>query len=291
MQAICLESEDTVHDALEHLPQSLPSIFHRVLDRSRSRGIRRQLPILKTLVAAFRPLTLSEFREAFRTILNTAETAHLDQATDWRRRPKDIPHILSSCGSLVAIDESDLTIHLVHPSVRQFLLGEMNDTESYREWQFSLHDAHKHLAEVSILHLSSWSERNALATTPRDSKATPSPRVVLPNPAAITQVAQARQGKIAKLVLITRATKAKMTAGAATIERMWPGTLPETSSPDLPEHAQGLEFFVYAKKYWMHHSASISESDGKIYQLWMQVLNDSETTDWLNQYIGQTRFL
>ena len=103
LQAICLEDENTIHEALDNLPRSLPEIFHHVLKRGEQSGKRYQMHILKTLVAAFRPLTTAEFAEALRLALDSVARPPRLQS----RQIGDVRTILSSCGSLVIIDEQD----------------------------------------------------------------------------------------------------------------------------------------------------------------------------------------
>lgn len=141
LQSICLEDVVTIHEALDNLPKSLPEIFHLILRRAAQTGKRFQMHILKILVAASRPLTTEEFGEA------------LSQSLNQSRQLGDIRGILSSCGSLVMIDEQDLTVHLVHQSVRQFLLGQIVDTQDYQEWQFTSETAHLHMATVTMRYL------------------------------------------------------------------------------------------------------------------------------------------
>jgi ankyrin repeat protein len=57
---------------------------------------------------------------------------------------------LASCGSLVAVDEEELTIHLVHHSVKQFLLGEFKDST---ETLVNVDDAHQLMASIILTYL------------------------------------------------------------------------------------------------------------------------------------------
>jgi hypothetical protein len=288
LQAICFENEDTIHEALDHLPKSLPEVFHHILQRTQQPGKRYQVYILQTLVAAFRPLTTVEFAEVLSLASDGATTPSRLQS----HQLSDIRGILSSCGSLVMIDEHHLTIHLVHQSVRQFLLGKMVDTRDYREWQFSVNASHLHMANVTMRYLAKWSERLDVAkkasglspsTTPKSSP------VLLPNPVAIQRAAQAelKPGKLSKLLNI--ASQAKLNGAAATVdvaktaEHLFPGVFKKTPAERQPQgpHLPAMDLLAYARRFWMLHSAPINEDDGQLYLLWSQVLNSSETKDWL----------
>lgn len=246
------------------------------------------MSILKILVAAFRPLTTTEFAEALSLASGSAATSSRLQG----HQLGDIYGILSSCGSLVMIDEQGLTVHLVHQSVRQFLLGEMVDTKDYQEWQFSANASHLHMANITMKYLAIWSERLDVAkmasgmspsTTPQSSP------VFLPNPAAIQRAAHAelRPGKLSKL--LNMASKAKLNGTAATVdvaktaEHLWPGMLKKATAESQTQMSRfpAMDLLAYARRFWMLHSVSMTEDDGPLYLLWSQVLTSSDTKDWL----------
>lgn len=244
--------------------------------------------VLKILVAAFRPLTTAEFGEALSLALNGAATPPRLES----RQFGDVREVLSSCGSLVMIDEQDLTVHLVHQSVRQFLLGEMVDTQDYRKWQFTANTAHLHMANVTMRYLSVWSDRLDVAKTPSGVSPSTAPQsspAFLPNPAAIHRAAQAelKQGKLSKLVNLAAQVKLKGSATpvdvGTTAERLWQGMSKKTSpeSSDHAPHLPAMDLLAYARAFWMLHSAPITEDDAPLYLLWSQVLTTSKTKDWL----------
>lgn len=297
LQAICLEDENTIHEALDNLPGSLPEIFHHVLKRGEQSGKRYQMHILKTLVAAFRPLTIAEFAEALRLALESAARPPRLQS----RQIGDVRTILSSCGSLVIIDEQDFTVHLVHRSVRQFILGEIIDTQDYREWQFTADTAHLHMANVSMRYLSTWSDRlDVMKTASGVSPSTTpqSPPVFLPNPAAIQRAARAelKQGKLSKLLKLASQVKINNTAAPidvrTTAELLWPAMFTRASA-ERPNHASDLpamNFLGYARAFWMLHSAPMTENDGPLYLLWSQMFTTWDTKDWLQWDISYVAY-
>jgi hypothetical protein len=290
LQAICDEDENTIHEALDNLPKSLPEVFHNILKRAENPGRRYQMHILQTLVAAFRPLTTSEFAEALSLAENNATASLRFQS----RQLEEIREVLSSCGSLVMIDEQDLTVHLVHQSVRQFLLGEMADTHDYREWQFSSDTANLHMAAVTMRYLGRWSDRLDVAkkTYRMQSSTTPQPEpslILLPNPVAIQRAAQAeiKPGKLSKILNIVSKSKLNGTAAqvdvARVAESLRPGMFTKTTTADGEDntsHVESMELLAYARGHWMLHSAPMTEDDGELYSLWSQVLMASNPTDW-----------
>jgi hypothetical protein len=72
------------------------------------------MDIFEILIAARRPLTIHEMREALSVTPGD---------TTWNpsKLLNDIYSALTACGCLVAIEEEELTIHTVHPSVDEFL--------------------------------------------------------------------------------------------------------------------------------------------------------------------------
>lgn len=65
---------------------------------------------------AQRPLTVDELREALSVL-------PVDRNCDPSRLLNHIMKVLACCGSLVCLDEEELTLRLVHHSVKQYLLG------------------------------------------------------------------------------------------------------------------------------------------------------------------------
>lgn len=204
------------------------------------------------------------------------------------RQVDDIRGILSSCGSLVMVDEHDLTVHLVHQSVRQFLLGEMADTHDYREWQFSADTAHLHMAALTMRYLGRWTDRMEVAQTPRrvQPSTTPGPSpILLPNPVAIHRAAQAelKPGKLSKMLNIV--SKARLNGDAAQVdvarvaESLWPDRFSKTTTGER-EDSTSMELLAYARGHWMLHSASMTEDEGELFFLWSQVLTTSDPADW-----------
>src|SRR2546421_873745 len=62
----------------------------------------------------------------------------------------DVYSTLACCGSLVTIDEDELTIRLIHHSVKQFLLSGFNDSTNI----LSIEDANRRMADIIVTYLS-----------------------------------------------------------------------------------------------------------------------------------------
>ncbi|CAI7623036.1 unnamed protein product [Penicillium glandicola] len=142
IESLCaMESDEEIRQALADLPKDLSETFSRTL-RSKSQNT-RQKEILAILTVAQSPLTLQQLREALCVV-----PGNLDWNPD--RLLNNMHNTLASCGSLVAIDEEELTIHLVHHSVKQFLLGEFkNSTETLVD----VDNAHQMMASIILTYL------------------------------------------------------------------------------------------------------------------------------------------
>ncbi|KAJ5274885.1 hypothetical protein N7497_005493 [Penicillium chrysogenum] len=142
IESLCaMESDEEMRQALADLPKDLSETFSRTL-RSKSNHT-RQKEILAILTVAQAPLTLQQLREALCVV-----PGDLDWNPD--RLLNNMHNTLASCGSLVAVDEEELTIHLVHHSVKQFLLGEFKDST---ETLVNADDAHQLMASIILTYL------------------------------------------------------------------------------------------------------------------------------------------
>ncbi|KAJ5448381.1 hypothetical protein N7445_003202 [Penicillium cf. griseofulvum] len=142
IDSLCaMESDEEIREALAGLPKDLSETFSRTL-RSKSQNT-RQKEILAILTVAQTPLTLQQLREALCVV-----PGDLNWNSD--RLINNMHNTLASCGSLVTIDEEELTIHLVHHSVKQFLLGEFKDST---ENLVNVDEAHQMMASIILTYL------------------------------------------------------------------------------------------------------------------------------------------
>ncbi|CAG8889009.1 unnamed protein product [Penicillium nalgiovense] len=142
IESLCaMESDEEIRQALADLPRDLSETFSRTL-RSKSKHT-RQKEILAILTVAQTPLTLQQLREALCVV-----PGDLNWNPD--KLLNNMHNTLASCGSLVSVDEEELTIHLVHHSVKQFLLGEFKDST---ETLVNVDDAHQLMASIILTYL------------------------------------------------------------------------------------------------------------------------------------------
>jgi ankyrin repeat protein len=177
LQERCLrkgKNKKQLFQAIENLPIGLEHAYERDwmkisdptnLDKARA------LAILQWVTFALRPLTVLELTEALIVMDDDIEIDDLqiDELPDSIDQDYVDDQILGLCGSLLEIKSSDSnqplsarTIHLVHFSVKEFLLYKMSKTETFRAEGAALSDQisqNCHLASICLRYLSyekSW---------------------------------------------------------------------------------------------------------------------------------------
>ncbi|KAK4947542.1 hypothetical protein LTR10_013487 [Elasticomyces elasticus] len=148
LDSICFaETDRDILNALDQLPKDLPQTFDRVLGKlQQGKGdadLRQKL--LKCIVAARRPLTLEELREAL-SIVPGVTTWQPDRLINDIERA--IPRL---CGSLVIVTEDEGTVHFAHHSVKQHLISEAQDTTDLLRIQAS--QAGSYLGDICVTYL------------------------------------------------------------------------------------------------------------------------------------------
>ncbi|KAF9696241.1 hypothetical protein EKO04_006273 [Ascochyta lentis] len=116
LKALCsMSSDDEIRQALVNLPQDLRDLYSQILRKSKQSQESFQRRVLELVLVARQPLTVEQMREALSVTPGD---------TDWQTAKllNKVYSVLSSCGALLTIDEEDLTVRVVHPSVTQFLL-------------------------------------------------------------------------------------------------------------------------------------------------------------------------
>ncbi|KAJ5156484.1 NACHT nucleoside triphosphatase [Penicillium capsulatum] len=144
MEALCeMQTDKAIREALDDLPVGLSETFRRILQSSVKPGNSYQRPILELITVAQRPLSLEELREALSV---TPGNTNWDPSCTLN----NIHRTLACCGSLVIIDEEQLTLSFVHHSVKQYLLGDFQDP---RDRPITEVDGHKRMSEIIVTYL------------------------------------------------------------------------------------------------------------------------------------------
>ncbi|KAG9186792.1 hypothetical protein G6011_09900 [Alternaria panax] len=149
VESLCtMQTDEDILNALANLPQDLSQIYNHILQQAKRPGRSLQSDIFKLIIAARRPLTADEMREALSvtpgdTMWNPAKLIN------------SIHSILATCGCLIIIDEEEHTIHTVHPSVNQFLLQDdaiISDRDD--KVHFTMKDAQTLISSIIVTYLS-----------------------------------------------------------------------------------------------------------------------------------------
>ena len=118
------QTDDEIREAITNLPRDLPEMFSRIVEKAGREGRGYQKRIFELIIAARRPLSTDELREALSVTPG-------DTTWNLARFITDIRSTLSFCGSLIIIEEESMAVKLVHHSVKKFLLAENGMLTSY----------------------------------------------------------------------------------------------------------------------------------------------------------------
>jgi hypothetical protein len=154
IESLCtLQTDAEIREALLHLPNDLSEIYRRLLQQQ---GLAKkyQKRIFELIIVAQQPLTTDELREALSvTPGDTTWTA--------TKLINDVYSTLATCGCLVVIEEEELTLRFVHPSVQDFLLL---CYEGASEIGMTLEECNKTMSDVIVTYLSYGVFDTALST-------------------------------------------------------------------------------------------------------------------------------
>jgi ankyrin repeat protein len=139
-----------IEEATKSLPRTVNEVYERILAKSRDQGtVRRALAMI---LAASRPLTLSELNLALEVEETTQSTQDLDleDEEDFKER------LRSSCGLFVSVHHGK--VYFLHQTAREFLLADplrFTPVSQGMQWQHSItiQDAHRMLAESCVRYL------------------------------------------------------------------------------------------------------------------------------------------
>jgi ankyrin repeat protein/DNA replication protein DnaC len=144
IESLCAEKTDeAIRQALADLPKDLSETFSRILRKSEGLGKPYQRRILELVTVAHRPLTTEELREALSVVPG-------DTTFNPARLLNELYSTLTCCGSLITVDEEELTVRLVHHSVKQFLLSGSEDSNGL---EFTANIAHRKMTEIIVTYL------------------------------------------------------------------------------------------------------------------------------------------
>lgn len=161
---------------------------------------------------------------------------------DPSRSINNINVILATCGSLLVVDEERFTVHFIHSSVTQFLLGHFGDNEGF---DFNLRTAEAEMAQTVVTYLS-----YNVFDTQLSTKVAPSFPADQTTQAVISSIipSSSRSRSIALHVLRSRKAP-NFDLGKALA----------TFSPRFKQQSyETFRFYQYAKANWLAHTKCLT---------------------------------
>ncbi|KAI9768828.1 MAG: hypothetical protein M1840_004642 [Geoglossum simile] len=249
IKSLCLmKTDDATLQALADLPKDLSETFSHILLRSEASGKPYQRRILELVTAAHRPLTIEELREALSVVPG-------DIVWNPARLLNDIFSTLTCCGSLLIVDEEELTVRLVHHSVKQFLFSGFKDSNNIA---YTIDSAKREMADIIITYLSYGVFGTQLST------------MVIPQISA-----GSAPFRIIRSTLESSSSVRNLTLKLLK-SRKWPNCdigpiLAETSKLFNSRSVDKFHFFSYAKSYWLQHILCTSDQEPSMYDLLLRL--------------------
>ncbi|KAF4455179.1 NACHT domain [Fusarium albosuccineum] len=241
--------------SVRNLPKSLTEIFNRALDRVIAGGNEKiTQELLPWIVAAKRPLTLSELEEC-------CFIAILQPYTMKDRYVNGIECIETWFQGLVEVDEETKSVHFVHASVRQFFRG-VPARLTFNNFHIQLDKANHHIGEICVTYLNF----NDFKTT-ISRRRQPMPPLA---PEDICRKALRNQWSWIKPVSNSRSAakpKADIEETLASFAQSPEATVQKTI-------ILGHPFLSYAASHWLSHSKGFNDKETKTWSLWKQMLTD-----------------
>jgi len=245
IQSLCsMKTDHTIREALGDLPKDLAQTFARILHKSGISDPSLQEKTLEVVLAAHRPLTTSELREAL-----SVDPGHA--VWDPSKMLNDVQSALGCCGCLLTVDEEEATVRVIHHSVKQYIIHGLDDV---RHIGFSLEDAQRMLADIVVTYLG-YSHFET-----RISKTKLSPMMASSAPASILQSTMGTTST-------TRQLAKKLLGSRKQPKFDLSKTLAELrgSMNSNPEHE--FTFYGYSQTHWQHHIWYVSRDNRHIGQL------------------------
>ncbi|KAF2467808.1 uncharacterized protein BDR25DRAFT_291179 [Lindgomyces ingoldianus] len=243
-----IKTDQGIRNALATLPKDLPETYSRILRRSEGPGDSYQILILQLIMAASRPLTTDEFREALSVVPG-------DAVWNPSRLINDVYSTLACCGCLLTVDEEESTVRFVHHSVRQFLLCGFRDSTNT---PFTIDGAQRTIADIVITYLSYGVFGTELSTMKVREMAIGSA------PSGIIRSTLDSSSHAQNLALKLLRPNKQVSVNISNI-------LAKARKPFQPCWVNEFHFYSYAKAYWLRHILYASGQRPDIYDLLLRL--------------------
>jgi len=246
-----MKTDHAIREALAELPKDLSETFARILQKSGSSDPALQAKTLQLVLAAWRPLTTDELREALSVIPG-------DATWNPSKTLNDVYSALACCGCLLAVDEEEFTVRVIHHSVKKYILDGLGGV---KQVEFSIEEAQRTLADTVVTYLGYSVFGTEL------SRVKVRPIVAQSAPSKILQAtigSSSATSNLAIMLLGSRRQPAFDMSKAVAEAR--------SSLSSKPEHT--FQFYAYAKIYWQIHVLYVSGYDAVMFKLSSKLIYD-----------------
>jgi ankyrin repeat protein len=245
IQSLCgMKTDRAIREALSDLPKDLSETFSRILRKSGSSDPSLQAKTLQLVLAAQRPLTTHELREALSV---TPGDANWDSS----RMLNNIYSALACCGCILMVDEEELTVRVVHHSVKQYMLNGIDDVNHL---SFTFEHAQKTFADIVVTYLS----YGVFGT--EVSRVVARPILAQSAPSKIIQATIGSSGS-------TRHHAMKFIGSRRQPAFDMSNVIAEARSSFKPKPENTFRFYTYANTYWQDHILYVSGHEDAISRL------------------------
>lgn len=245
IQSLCdMKTDHSIREALTDLPKSLSETFARILRKSGRSDRVLQENTLKLVLAACRPLTTDELREALSV---TPGDANWDPS----KVLNDVYCALACCGGLLNVDEEESTVRAVHHSVKQYIL---DGIDGARYMSFSSLEAQRKLADNIVTYLA----YDVFGT--EISRARVRPIVAQSTPLRVVQATMESSSATRHLAMKLLKSRKQPAFDMGRV-------LAEARNSSKSSSENMFCFYHYAKEYWQDHILSVSGQENAIHTL------------------------
>jgi ankyrin repeat protein len=260
-----MKTDKAIRQALRDLPKDLSETFSRILARSEVVGQPYQRRILELVTVAQRPLQVEELREALSVVPGN---------TTWDPAGllNDIYSTLACCGSLVIVDEEELTVRLVHHSFKTFLLTGFDTSTCIG---FTTAEAHKTMTNIIVTYLNYGIFETQLSTTVVPQIMTGSV------PSRVIRSTLDSSGSVQSLALKLLRSKRAPSYNVGQ-------TLAEARKLFNDRSVDEFHFHSYAKSCWQQHILYNLELEPVINSLLLRLLKNCAVDASMTAEYGQT---
>lgn len=192
-----------------------------------------------------------------------------DDTMDAKKFITDIQRTISSCGSLLEVDEESLTVHFVHPSARQHLSYPDTAPTSDVSVRFTNVEANCLMGGICLTYLN-WGVFESQLTsryTPWQISGSDAVSASVKSPLRSASIS----GKVAQMYL----RRTRRISSSTNTSFDFKGALMEAYSGKDKKQPVGEFFFLsYAVEYWIEHCRNLNDSMGKVWNLWQKLINN-----------------